>query len=137
MTNATYLDRPSTVRVQEMREACRIDIPSGALETAEVLDARLACLQALERGVTQIFVDLTGVATVCREAVDLLEAVGEELLAKHGTLWLANREDDPTWHPVLTEGVAGLAGMSKALDSALAADRGSALASNSKKRGER
>ena len=107
-----------------MSEACRIDVPSGALDAAEVLDARLACLQALERGATQIFVDLTGVTVVCREAVDLLEAVGEELRAKHGTLWLANHDADAAWHPVLAEGLAGVVGMSAALDAALAADPG-------------
>ena len=137
MANATYLDRPSAVRVQEMREACRIDVPSGALDTAEVVDTRLACLQALERGASQIFVDLTGVGVVCREAIDLLEAVGEELLAKHGTLWLANREVDSAWRPVLAEGIAGLAGMSTALDGALAADRESTPEYEHDERGER
>ena len=124
MTAATSLDRPRTVRVQELHEAFRIDVPSGTLNAEEVLDVRLACLQALERGVSQIFVDLTGVSVICREAIDLLETVGEELLAKHGTLWLANRDSDPAWHPVLPEGLAGLAGLGAAFDAALTANQG-------------
>ena len=124
MTTATSLDRPSTVRVQELQEAFRIDVPSGTLNTEEVLDVRLACLQALERGVSQIFVDLTGVSAICHEAIDLLETVGEELLAKHGTLWLANRDGDPPLQPVLAEGLTGLAGLSAAFDAALAANQG-------------
>ncbi len=120
MTSSASLERSSAVRVQELREACRIDVPSHVLDAAAVLDVRLACLQGLERGVCQIFVDLTGVTFISVEALDLLEAVGEELLAKHGTLWLANRDKDPTWQPVLAEGLAGLVGLSAALDTALA-----------------
>lgn len=121
MSNSASLDRPTAVRVQELRDAYRIDVPSHALDAKAALDVRLACLQGLERGVCQIFVDLTGVTVICGEAVDLLEAVGEELLAKHGTLWLANRDTDPTWHPVLAQGLGGLVGLSAALDAALVA----------------
>jgi hypothetical protein len=112
-------DRSSAVHVRELRDAYRIDVPSHSLDAAAALDVRLACLQGLERGVCQIFVDLTGVTIIGGEAIDLLEAVGEELLAKHGTLWIANRDRDPTWQPVLVEGLRGLVGLSAALDAAL------------------
>ncbi len=119
MTTSASRERSSAVRVQELRDAYRIDVPSHVLDARAVLDVRLACLQGLERGVCQIFVDLTGVSVISGEAIDLLEAVGEELLAKHGTLWLANRDKDPTWQPVLAEGLRGLVGLSAALDEAL------------------
>lgn len=123
VTPAAVQEQSTPVRVKDMRETYLITVPSGALDSQAVSDVRLACLEGLERGVHRIFVDLTGVTDVSGEAVDLLEAVGEELLAKHGTLWLANHENDINWHPVLAAGLSELVGLSPALDTALAADR--------------
>ncbi len=103
------------------RPTALIQVRSPLLDRDASAEIRTACLRSLDRGVAHIFVDLTGVTEICDEATDLLAAAAEELLAKHGGLWIANLERSPEWRPVPPEGLPVLAGLSRALDSALSA----------------
>ncbi len=109
---------------EELRDALWIRTPTPTLDHDASQDIRTEFLRALERGVTRIVVDLTGVTEVRPEGIDLLEAAADELLAKHGTLWLANDAGESLrLGAVEADGLQGLRGLSSALASALEESR--------------
>lgn len=118
------LTRNRSIAVEELKYAYWIRVLPPTLDLEASRGIRTACLRGLERGIAHIVVDLTGVADVHDDGIDMLEAAAEELIAKHGTLWVANHRDDSLeLRPVPAEGLSELAGLSAALDSALAANR--------------
>jgi len=116
-----------SITVEELRYAYWIRVLPATLDYETSWNIRAACLRGLERGVPHIVVDLTGVAEVCADGIDMLEAAADELTAKRGTLWIANNEgespDTLELRPVQAEGLSELVGLSAALDSAVASVR--------------
>jgi anti-anti-sigma factor len=112
-----------SVTVAELHDMYWIRIGAGDLDPEASWDVRYACLRALERGITDIVVELTGVEHVSAEGVDMLEAAAEELRAKHGTLSLVVKHDESVGRIDLrlvpAAGLSELTGLSAALDEAL------------------
>ena len=112
-----------SITVAAVGEMYWIRVRSSEFEHEASREVRHVCLRGLERGVTDIVIELSGVVHVSAEAVDMLEALADELRAKHGTLWLVGRHDESVGRidlrHVPAAGLTELKGLSIALDEAL------------------
>ncbi len=112
-----------SVSVAELNGVHWIRARSGELDLEASREIRQACLHCLERGVSDIVIELTGVEHVSAEGLDALEAAADELRAKHGTLSLAARHHESFGRIDLRHvpdvGLSALSGLSVALDEAL------------------
>jgi anti-anti-sigma factor len=113
-----------SIGVAELDDVVWIRVRAGDIDPETSREIRRACLRALERGMTDLVVELTGVERICAEGVDMLEAAADELRAKHGTLSLVVKHDERVGRIDLrlvpAAGLADLTGLSIALDEALA-----------------
>lgn len=111
------------ITVAELSRLYWISIHGEELDLKASLDVRRACLRGLERGITKIVIELTGVNRVSAEGIDMLQAAADELHAKHGSLSLVVRHGENAGRidirPVPAAGLTELAGLSAALDEAL------------------
>lgn len=114
------------IAVAEIADVHWIRVRSDDLDPAASREIRQACLHALERGITDIVIELTAVAHFCAEGIDALEAAAEELRAKHGILTLVVKHDETAGRIELRQvpaaGIAAVTGLSTALDEAILGD---------------
>jgi len=112
-----------SVAVAELDGMHWIRVRGGQLDLEASREVRHACLRSLERGITDIVIELSGVVRVCAEGIDILEAAADELRAKHGTLSLVVQHDESVGRldlrHVPAAGLSELTGLSVALDDAL------------------
>jgi anti-anti-sigma regulatory factor len=111
------------IAVAELDDMHWIRVRAADLDLDASREIRQACLHALERGVTDIVIELTGVVHVCAEGIDALEAAADELGAKHGTLTLVVKHDETVGRIELRHvpatGLAAVTGLGGALDEAI------------------
>jgi hypothetical protein len=97
-------------------------VPPSRVDRNGTGDLRDACLDALDRGAVNVFLDVTGVELICEDALDVLDSVRESLLARGGLLWVAvERERGHAFAVTAVDerGLAAAAGLSDVLDRAI------------------
>ena len=102
-----------------------IVVPPSTVDSEQAGELRDALVEALDRGALNLVVDLTTVVEMSSDAVDVLAAVSETLLARGGLLWLANMGGDGYSFailPVDERGLGALVGLSPAIDAILLGD---------------
>jgi anti-anti-sigma regulatory factor len=112
-----------SISVAELNDVHWIRVRGGELDREAAEEIRQACLRGLDRGVAKIVVELTGVARVCPEGIDVIQAAADELDAKSGALSLVVRQDPRServdLRRVPASGLEELTGLCIALDEAL------------------
>ena len=110
-----------SVAVVRIGESLWLLCPTVALTQEVVHDLRDAFLESVDAGAQDIVVDLSGVDTVAPVGAATLLAMADLMWGRNGTLWLATGQaDDHVLRAVEEEGGEALAGVSVALDVALA-----------------
>jgi anti-anti-sigma regulatory factor len=112
-----------SISVAELNDVHWIRVRGGQLDPGAAEAIRQACLRGLDRGISKIVVELTGVSGVCTQGIDVIQAAADELDAKSGTLSLVVRQNERSGRVDLrrvpASGLEELSGLCIALDEAL------------------
>lgn len=120
-TDPAAAESPTVTRVSD---AVAILRPSEALRGRAVTSLRDAFLDEVDGGAHTVVVDLSEVADIGASGAATLLSMADLLLGRNGALWIAVAGPDVggyTLREVQTRGAHALAGISPALDAALAA----------------
>jgi hypothetical protein len=108
---------------EEVARRVWVVVPESVLDARGTDELRDALIGALDRGALNLVVDLTAVTEISQGALEVLGTVSETLRARGGLLWLATMgaEGFPfSIRPVDESGLGGHAGLTSALEGALA-----------------